>query len=242
MTLTTAAPGATFLRVAVGSTNPAKIRAAEQALKQVLHSSKRKPRHINSHTEVHLAVEGFAVESGVPDQPFGDDDTCQGAKNRSNLAYAAYMRANGRPPHLAIGMEGGLEWRIKPESSGADRQQKDLYCMAWMAIYGCREGFTVDIFASADTGTYSEDTRPVYGLAKTASFALPPSISELVEQGFELGDADDKVFDRVKSKHGSGAVGILTDNLVDRSYYYEHALMMAFTPWIRPDLYPEGLS
>jgi len=58
----------------------------------------------------------------------------------------------------------------------------------------------------------------------------------------ELGDADDALFNRVNGKHGSGTVGILTDGLVDRSYYYEHALLMALTPWIRPDLYPEGLE
>jgi non-canonical (house-cleaning) NTP pyrophosphatase len=58
----------------------------------------------------------------------------------------------------------------------------------------------------------------------------------------ELGDADDKVFSRVKAKHGSGTVGLLTDGLIDRSYYYEHALLLAMVPWIRPDVYPDGVE
>ena len=231
---------ATIFRVAVGSSNPAKIRAAEQALRQTVESSKRKPRSDKNYPHIEWCIEGFGVESGVADQPFDDQETCQGAKNRAKRAYAEYRRKHGQSPHLAIGMEGGLEWRKKSSSGGSE--QGDLYCMAWMAIYGRRVPFTVDTFASEDTPTYFGDKRPVFGLAKTASFALPPKISELVKQGMELGDADDKVFDRVKSKHGSGTVGILTDGLVDRSYYYEHALMMALIPWIRPDLYPEGLS
>ena len=63
-----------------------------------------------------------------------------------------------------------------------------------------------------------------------------------VTDEIELGDADDQVFQRVKSKHKSGTVGILTDGLIDRSAYYEHAILLALTPWIRPNLFPDGNS
>ena len=62
----------------------------------------------------------------------------------------------------------------------------------------------------------------------------------LVKQGLELGHADDKVFNRVNSKQGSGTVGILSNYVIDRSAYYEHALVLALVPWIRPDVYPHG--
>ena len=77
-----------------------------------------------------------------------------------------------------------------------------------------------------------------WGLAKTAAFSLPHKVCELVRGGLELGDADDQVFSRVNGKHGSGTVGILTNGLIDRSHYYEHALQLAMIPWIRPDVYP----
>lgn len=236
----------TILRIVVGSTNPAKIRAAEQSIREALHtheSSKRRPRWTSSPDspygeQFHLVVVGMDVESGVSDQPFGDEETCEGAKTRAKLAYLAFQKANGRAPHLAIGMEGGLEWQ--ESKKGSSNPGRVLYCMAWMAVYGRREAVTVDLFASADTETYFGDKRPVFGLAKTASFALPLCITKLVESGMELGDADDKVFGRVKAKHGSGTVGLLTDGLVDRVRYYEHAILMALVPWIRPDLYPDG--
>ena len=233
------------IRIAVGSTNPAKLRAVEQAVQRTLQ------QHHTTSSTVQLDLQGFAVASGVPDQPFGDDQTCRGAQNRSRAAHAAFRRANqGLKPHLAIGMEGGLERKStttqqqyqQQEKEAEERETKVLFCMAWMSIYGRREAFTVDIFASQDTKTYYGDRKPIFGLAKTASFALPHRIHELVEhEGLELGEADDQVFDRTNSKHGSGTVGLLTNGLIDRSHYYEHALVMALMPWIRPDLYPKGL-
>jgi inosine/xanthosine triphosphatase len=255
------------LRVAVGSSNPTKLRAVEEALR-------RRPgdgattTDDDSTTIIEYDVQGFAVESGVNHQPFGNSDTRRGAKNRAKAAYAAYRKLHGRPPHLAVGMEGGLEWIAddneddnvdndddNDETNGnidrkngeeqAKNKNKTLYCMAWMAIYGRRQALTVDLFASEDTQTYHGDKVPIFGLAKTASFALPPAITKLVVNGngnggMELGEADDLVFHRVNSKHGNGTVGILTNGRVDRASYYEHALQLALTPWIRPDIFPHG--
>ena len=104
-------------------------------------------------------------------------------------------------------------------------------------------GFLVDLFAAPDTKTYSGDRRAVFGCAKTAAFALPGAVTRLVVQKkMELGDADDRVFRRVMSKRGGGTVGILTDHMVDRSAYYQHALTLALIPWIRPDMFPHGIS
>jgi hypothetical protein len=40
---------------------------------------------------------------------------------------------------------------------------------------------------------------------------------------------------RLNAKHGSGTVGYLTDGMIDRALYYEHALLLALIPWVRPD-------
>jgi inosine/xanthosine triphosphatase len=75
------------------------------------------------------------------------------------------------------------------------------------------------------------------GKAKTASFILPAKIAELVNQGIELGLADDMVFSRSNSKQTNGAVGILTNDLIDRASYYEPAVILALIPFLNPDLY-----
>ena len=74
-------------RVAVGSTNPVKIGAVRAVLAMVAPSA---------------TVEGVAAESGVPDQPWGDEETIRGARARA----AGAMRATGA--QLGIGIEGGV--------------------------------------------------------------------------------------------------------------------------------------
>jgi non-canonical (house-cleaning) NTP pyrophosphatase len=82
--------------------------------------------------------------------------------------------------------------------------------------------------------------KPVSGVSKTASFCVPTDVRKLIEGGMELGPADDQVFQRVKSKHGSGTVGVLTKGLINRADYYEHAILLALAPWFRPDVYSNG--
>ena len=138
---------------------------------------------------------------------------------------------------MAVGLEGGLEW----SSTIVDDEDDDtLWCMAWIAIYGRRQANIVDLMASKDTQYYKGDKKPIVGIAKTGTFLLPKSVTKLVKSGMELGDADDKVFGRTKSGQGSGTVGLLTDHLIDRNQYYEHAFILALMPWIRPDVYTMG--
>ena len=73
--------------------------------------------------------------------------------------------------------------------------------------------------------------------AKTASFTLPLKISKLIKEGYQLGDADDIVFKRSNSKQKNGAVGILTKNLINRTDYYVHAIILALIPFTNSKLY-----
>ena len=75
------------------------------------------------------------------------------------------------------------------------------------------------------------------GKAQTSTFQLPPKIVELIRQGIELGHADDMVFQRKNSKQGNGAVGLLTNNVIDRVEYYRHAVILALIPFINKELY-----
>lgn len=75
------------------------------------------------------------------------------------------------------------------------------------------------------------------GMARTGAFFLPDAIIELIDQGIELGEADDIVFNRSSSKTGNGAIGILTNDIIDRTHLYTPAVIMALVPFINPGLY-----
>ena len=75
------------------------------------------------------------------------------------------------------------------------------------------------------------------GKAKTATFELPQRIAALVRAGVELGHADDQVFQRENSKQKDGAVGILTNGIIDRTEYYKQAVLLACVPFLHPALY-----
>ena len=78
---------ASLCLVAVGSTNPVKIGAVRSVIERLA-----------SHAE----VRGIAAESGVPDQPWGDEETIRGALTRARAARAALDADWG------IGIEGGV--------------------------------------------------------------------------------------------------------------------------------------
>ena len=75
------------------------------------------------------------------------------------------------------------------------------------------------------------------GSARTALFRLPKEVQSLVETGLELGLADDKVFGEENSKQNSGAVGLLTSDVVTRTTLYEQAVILALIPFKNQELY-----
>ncbi len=77
----------TLTSIAVGSANPVKLAAARAVLAWAAPGS---------------TVEAVTVPSGVPDQPFGDDETITGARNRARAAREAL------DADLGLGLEGGV--------------------------------------------------------------------------------------------------------------------------------------
>ncbi len=75
------------------------------------------------------------------------------------------------------------------------------------------------------------------GSGRTAQFQLPDEVGRLVESGMELGEADDRLFGRENSKQKSGAVGILTNDVITRTSLYEQAVLLALIPFKNPSLY-----
>jgi len=102
----------------------------------------------------------------------------------------------------------GVEGGVEDSASG-------LMAFAWIVI---------------SNGTIS-------GKARTAGFFLPPAVAELVRQGLELGDADDRIFKKENSKQKNGAIGLLTNDIITRQSLYLPAVQMAFIPFFNPELY-----
>lgn len=61
---------------------------------------------------------------------------------------------------------------------------------------------------------------------------LPPAVIALLERGVELGHAMDAVARTTGTKHGAGAVGLLTAGLIDRQGAYETLVTYALSRWI----------
>ncbi|MCC6244553.1 MAG: inosine/xanthosine triphosphatase [Gemmatimonadaceae bacterium] len=75
------------------------------------------------------------------------------------------------------------------------------------------------------------------GLGGSLSMPLPKAVADRVLAGEELGHAMDAVASAVGTKYGRGAVGILTDGLVDRQQAYEPLITYALAPWLAPDYF-----
>jgi inosine/xanthosine triphosphatase len=73
--------------------------------------------------------------------------------------------------------------------------------------------------------------------SSTAQFYLPTKIAEYIKEGMELGHACDKFFDESNSKHGIGAIGFLTNSIIDRESYYLQAAVIALSELKQQDWY-----
>jgi inosine/xanthosine triphosphatase len=105
----------------------------------------------------------------------------------------------------------------------------------WVGIEGGLQLIDDELSAFAWVVVKSRDGK--IGKGKTGSFFLPPKVAELIRQGKELGEADDVVFGTNNSKQANGAVGILTDDVLTRTTFYEPAVILALIPFKNPELY-----
>lgn len=124
-------------------------------------------------------------------------------------ALTRATNARTADPHAAfwVGIEGGCE-----EKHG------ELWTFAWVVVLPAAQGVAAS------------------GKGRTGAFCLPREVAELVRQGVELGEADDRVFGRSNSKQSNGAVGLLTGDVIDRQSYYVHAVVLALVPFRNQEL------
>jgi inosine/xanthosine triphosphatase len=105
----------------------------------------------------------------------------------------------------------------------------------WVGIEGGLEEIEGEMEAFAWMVVKSKEGR--IGKGRSASFFLPKNIVRLIKAGKDLSEADDLVFGRTNSKLTNGAVGILTDDVVTRTTYYESGMILALIPFRKPELY-----
>jgi len=74
-------------------------------------------------------------------------------------------------------------------------------------------------------------------VGRGANLPLPTHVYEALEQGQELGDVMDDLFNTQNIKQKGGAIGLLTRNMATRESNYTHALTLAMAPMLNPELF-----
>ncbi|PHQ38860.1 hypothetical protein DJ69_09345 [Halorubrum persicum] len=197
------------MRVGVGSGNPVKRRAVEQALGVERDSDPGTVSRDSGTGALHdlrgdpeaIAVETVPVPSGVSEQPTGHAETIAGAENRA----AAVLDAEPDTYDLAVGIEGGVAG-----FDGAD----GLFLVMWAAV--------------------SDGSRT--GRGAGPSLELPADVAARIEDGEELGPVMDDLLDTEGVARRGGAAGAFTRGRVDRADALATAVAGALGPFVS-DLY-----
>lgn len=98
---------------------------------------------------------------------------------------------------------------------GVHRDNYGLTAFAWVVVRGAE----------------------IRGESRTTTFRLPPEVVKLIDRGYELGHANDLIFNEENSKQQSGAVGLLTQNTLTRTQLYTQAVQLALIPTLNSKMY-----
>ncbi len=143
--------------------------------------------------------------------PSGVPDQPWGDSETRAGAIARARAALVSDPAADLGI--GLEGGVVREADGTVRT------CAWAAI--------VDRAGAVSTGG-------------SLAMPLPPGVVALLESGVELGHAMDQVAQTTGTKHGVGAVGLLTGGLISRQAAYEPLVTYALARWLGRALWDTG--
>ena len=124
-----------------------------------------------------------------------------------------------------------LQGAIQRTQAARERTPEATY---WVGIEGGVEWDAHGISAFAWIVIRSSDS---IGQSRTGAFYLPPPVAELLQRGKELGEAGDIVFGAIDAKRAGGAIGLLSDQVLDRTALYEQAIILALVPFKQPELY-----
>lgn len=183
------------MKIFVASENPVKINSVRIAAAE---------------TFPEVEVQGFAVPSGVPEQPMTDVETRTGsinrAKNLKDLVFSKKEELNFDPEkdeYLFVGAEGGVD---NPPFA----EEGELWSTVWISVL------------DKEDKIYSSNG---------ARFEVPRIIGDKLLAGEEMGPTVAKLFaeDNIKTKQG--AIGVITRNFIDRTEEYVGIAKLALGLW-----------
>ena len=187
------------MRVAVGSTRAPKVEAVRRALAAL--APLVEPLRGASVTALDLG-------DVAPTMPLTLQEMLDGSRTRA-VRVMERLRAQGEPPDLAVGLEGGLD--VRHEGGG-----RRGFLMSWAYVTDGRRG--------------------AHGCG--GAIELPPSLLEhVVDLGRELGAVADEAAGETDVRSRQGTWGVLTRGLVDRTRSFELALLNALAPFYNAERY-----
>ena len=151
---------------------------------------------------------------------FNETVSIEGVSVKSNVSdqpmsfeetyQGAYNRAqNAKSSFPGADYYAGLE-------GGCERFHDELGVMSWVVII---------------------DKNGNVGKGSGGMHFVPRKVQKLVEDGYELGKADDMVFHLNNSKQEMGSVGILTSGALMRTDTFVAAALRALMPFKNPEYY-----
>lgn len=165
--------------------------------------------------KIQATLEGF--KRMFPDESFSVEGISveSGVDDQPSSDSETYQGAINRAVNASQALPDADYW-VGLEG-GIQKKNDEMESFAWMIVRG-------------------QDGQ--IGKGRTSTFFLPPRVAELINEGKELGEADDIVFGKTNSKQANGAVGLLTHDVVVRTDYYTEAIIFALIPFRNPELYP----
>ncbi|MFT5235565.1 MAG: inosine/xanthosine triphosphatase [Shewanella sp.] len=120
--------------------------------------------------------------------------------------------------------------RVEHCQSAQKMTKADLY----IAIEGGVDNFTYGPATFAYVVIAHNSQRLV---GRSALLPLPPIVYNALNQGEELGDVMDRLFNTKNIKQQGGAIGLLTQGAATRESIYTQALILAMAPLLNDELY-----
>ncbi len=158
-----------------------------------------------SETWPEVEVIGMKVKSGVSEQPFSDYETKKGAINRARRALKLGIQFHNQKDNMdqeqCLGV--GLE-------GGVFKDKNKLWSTVWAAV--------IDLNNNIFTNNGSR-------------FILPEQIAGPMLNGEEMGPLVARITGEANIKLERGAIGVITNNFVDRTEQYVGITKLALGLW-----------
>jgi inosine/xanthosine triphosphatase len=180
--------------VAVASKNAVKLEGTRLGLQKL----------VDRNILPEYPIKGASVDSQVPAQPYGHQETKEGALNRIAGLKAVYPDAR-----FWVSIESGA---VDVKGEGAENPE--LWEIGYIIVECARTGKRA--------------------IMQTMSFKVPSGVTKYMREGYEMGDAANMHYGVVDAKSTTGIIGLMTKGAVTRTDLCVPAIAAAFSECISP--------